>query len=249
MAFEQLYLSLPPMLQSVPFAALFDGERYLIERTGITYLSPDSYSYDLPLDKERFGRISLPLVIGYSDGGRLPFALEEAERIASSLDHAHLRTEQAATEDQFLTLCRRAGLIHLATHAVFRSDNPFFSWIRLADARPTVNDVYHLRLEGEPLVVVSACETALGSQRAGGRIGLNRALVAAGARAVLASLWKVDDVSTAELMVCFYDRLSAGQAAGDALRAAQLDTMVRYGHPLYWAGFVLLERPKELDAE
>lgn len=238
----RLYVSLHPALSSVPFAALFDGAHYLVERCEVVLMAGGLLASDFR------PHISAPLAVGYSDDGRLPFAVEEAKQVAkvlatnSAAKHLQLLIEEAATEAEFGQHSQRAGLIHLATHAAFRADNPFFSWVQLADARPTVADLYSWRLTGRPLVTLSACETGLSGRRGGGLIGFSRALMAAGAGAVVASLWKVDDASTAGLMERFYQRLAAGQVVSTALRATQLEVLRGSWHPLYWAGFVLIER-------
>ncbi len=234
---RQLYLTLPTPLNSVPFAALFDGARYLIERWQIAHVVSG-------LAREAGFRFSSPLVVGYSDGGRLPLAVIEAQRVAEAmhLDGSRLLLEGAATEAEFERQCRQADLIHLSTHAAFRADNPFFSWVQLADAHPTVADLYSFRLGGCPLVTLSACETGLSSLHGGGLIGLSRALMAAGARVVVASLWNIEDAATADLMERFYRQLKDGQTASAALRSAQLEMLKRLRHPLYWAGFVVIEQ-------
>jgi CHAT domain-containing protein len=96
---------------------------------------------------------------------------------------------------------------------------------------------------GAELVVLSACRTALGRQiRGEGLVGLTRGFMYAGAQQVLASLWKVDDLATAELMQRFYrGLLKRGLRPAAALRAAQLElaSSPRWSAPYYWAGFVL----------
>jgi CHAT domain-containing protein len=159
------------------------------------------------------------------------------------MDRVCLLKEEDATEAKFAERSRTADLIHLATHAAFRPDNPFFSWVRLADGRPTVADLYRLRLAGRPIITLSACETGLGGRRGGGLIGLSRALMFAGARGTIVSLWKVDDASTADLMARLYEALVEGYPVRRALRTAQLDTLQRREHPLFWAGFILIEHP------
>ena len=98
-----------------------------------------------------------------------------------------------------------------------------------------------LDLTGTELVVLSACETGLGQVRTGeGVYGLRRALVLAGAHSQLASLWKVSDTATEELMVNYYRRLLNGEGRGEALQAVQQAMIAspQYWHPYYWGAFV-----------
>jgi CHAT domain-containing protein len=115
------------------------------------------------------------------------------------------------------------------------------------DGLLTAEEVLWLDLSSADLVVLSACETALGERRSGeGMIGLRRAFGLAGARTVVSSLWSVDDRSTAELMRRFYENLwRRGQPRGGALRNAQLEMLARNrvvegdALPSTWGGFVL----------
>ena len=103
----------------------------------------------------------------------------------------------------------------------------------------TALEVTALDLWGTKLVVLSACETGVGTfSRGEGVYGLRRALVLAGADSQAASLWKVNDAVTQELMTAYYQRLAADEGRSDALREVQL-TMARKGwHPYYWAAFI-----------
>jgi len=105
-----------------------------------------------------------------------------------------------------------------------------------------MHEIYNLRLPAD-LVVLSACQTALGRDiRGEGLIGLTRGFMYAGARSVVASLWQVDDESTAELMKRFYRAmLKEKRRPADALRAAQLEMSrdKRWSAPFHWAGFIL----------
>ncbi|MBS1910891.1 MAG: CHAT domain-containing protein [Bacteroidetes bacterium] len=112
----------------------------------------------------------------------------------------------------------------------------------IADGIVTAYDVAHMNLSGTQLVVLSACETGLGDIMVGeGVFGLKRAFRAAGARAVMMSLWKVPDKQTAELMRLFYANwLDRGMTKPAALVAAQREMAGKYGDPYYWAAFVLV---------
>jgi CHAT domain-containing protein len=91
------------------------------------------------------------------------------------------------------------------------------------------------------LVVLSGCESALGrATLAEGVLGIASAFVCAGGRAVVASLWEVDDHTTADLMEGFYRELSLGRSVVSALQSAQMSLRARKPHPFFWAGFVVI---------
>lgn len=240
-AYRRLIVVPHGALHYLPFAALHDGQEYLVERFQISYLPGASL---LPARTSEVSAdlrgLSCPLILAYSDGGRLPHTLDEARQVAAALEGAEVFTEDEATEVRLREYGPACGLLHLATHGAFRADNPLFSWLRLADARLTVRDIYSLRLPRASLVTLSACETGLGGLRGGDVLGLSQSFLAAGARSLLLSLWAVDDVSTTQLMAAFYRRLAAGQTKVSALREAQQEVRKQYPHPFYWAGFVLV---------
>jgi CHAT domain-containing protein len=113
----------------------------------------------------------------------------------------------------------------------------------------TAEDVSALDLLDTELVVLSACDTGLGTESfSDGVMGLRRSFALAGARTVVMSLWKVPDAETRQLMVEFYRRLRTGAGRADALRAAQLQ--VRESHPdvFFWGAFICLGDPGPLGA-
>ena len=114
------------------------------------------------------------------------------------------------------------------------------SRILLADGALAVPDVFRLRLEAR-LVTLSACQTALSSLYSGDELlGLREALLYAGARSLLVSLWHVDDASTGDFMNEFYCRLLAGQSPTLALAATQRAMLGNGANPYNWAPFVLI---------
>lgn len=142
-------------------------------------------------------------------------------------------------------------IVHFATHGLLDNEHPELSGLVLSlvdpDGKPRdgfldLQDVYNLTIPAD-LVVLSACETGLGKEISGeGLVGLTRGFMYAGASRVVASLWKVDDVATSELMEEFYKgMLQAGLPPAAALRQAQLrmQKRKRWADPYYWAAFTL----------
>jgi CHAT domain-containing protein/Tfp pilus assembly protein PilF len=140
-------------------------------------------------------------------------------------------------------------IIHFATHGLVDSQHPELSGLVLSmvdkhgnpqDGFLQLQDIYNLKLPAN-LVVLSACETALGKEINGeGMVGLTRGFMYAGASRVVASLWKVSDVATATLMADFYRAMEKdGMPASAALRAAQINMwkQKRWSDPYFWAAF------------
>ena len=185
---------------------------------------------------------------------RLTASAAEIERIRRAVPDArtYLRTDASAAN---LLALNGPRLLHLATHGlVFGGGddalNPLLrALVALSGARHalrtgepgglvTALQISGLDLRGTELVVLSACETALGESRPGeGVAGLHQAFLAAGARTVISTLWKVPDRETAAFMAAFYARLATGAPASEALRATQLEMAAEHP-PRIWAAFV-----------
>ncbi len=185
---------------------------------------------------------------------RLPFTRSEAKSIfalapknksISALDF------DADREKLLKTDLSKYRIIHFATHGILHSEHPELSGIVLSlvneKGEPVngflrLNEIYNMNLNAD-LVVLSACQTALGKEvRGEGLIGLTRGFMYAGSPRVVASLWKVDDVATAELMKIFYQKmLKEKMRPAAALRAAKIAMMKqkRWAAPYYWAAFEL----------
>jgi len=163
--------------------------------------------------------------VGFDHDGRLPAAHAEARAIYELLLASAPQTGLTpnlllagdATEARLRELAPAAGLLHLATHGVFRQDNPLFSALRLADGWLTLADVERMDLRGTGLVTLSACETGAGDPRGGDLFGLSQAFLQAGAASLVASLWPVPDEATRRLMIGFYRHLIAGKGKAAAL--------------------------------
>ncbi|MGB7349119.1 MAG: CHAT domain-containing protein, partial [Candidatus Acidiferrales bacterium] len=225
------------VLHYLPFHALFDGERYLIDSHTISY-APSATIFALCQQKASVAR-GAPLVLGIPDA-QAPLILDEAKSVARTLANAELVLGSAANEQVLRTKGLHSRLIHVATHGTFRQDNPMFSGIRLGGAYLSLYDLYQLKLEAD-LVTLSGCATGLNVITAGDELlGLIRGLLYAGARSLLLSLWNVHDQSTAEFMGQFYKRYQAGTNKAAALRETMQDLRGRYPHPYYWAPFVLI---------
>lgn len=240
----RLFLVIPPGWHDVPFAALHDGQSYLIERFQLAHLSaPEVLLHSSAVRAPR----DRALIVGYSEQGRLPQTIGEAQQVADALQPVIRTTcllEEEATLDRLGAGIRASHLLHVATHAVFRPDNPLFSWVRLADARLTVADLYEMTLPQRPLVVLSACETGRGQPRGGGLLGMGRGFLAAGAAGLIVSLWKIEDQSSARVMVDMYTHLTASRDRADppaALCHAQRAAVRCAAHPFDWAGFIFIQ--------
>jgi len=171
---------------------------------------------------------------------RLPQSRREVEEIAALFPADRRKTylDREASEERAKAVGRDARIVHFATHGFVDDRTPFDSGLvlsipeELTEGRDNgllqVWEIFEsVRLDAD-LVVLSACETGIGEIRGGeGIIGLTRAFQFAGARSVLASLWRVEDEATAELMQRFYRHLRAGKAKDEALRAAQLELIRR----------------------
>jgi CHAT domain-containing protein len=225
------------VLHYVPFPALFDGERYMIDGKTISY-APSATILHRALTSKAGGDGKPPLLLGVSDP-TIPYAQAEVESIAALFPNADVRVGERATIGGLMENEKRPAFLHLSTHATFRADNPLFSALKLADGWVSVNDIYGMA-GSAPLVILSACETGRSQAAVGDElVGLCRGFFGAGARSLVVSLWMVDDDSTARLMTRFYEELRAGRSVNRALRAAQLAVKAELGHPYYWAPFIL----------
>ncbi len=239
-------------LHYLPFAALLEpgpgGETFLIESYDVAYAPSASVWTRLARRRPVEGRGLLAMA-------PLPDALPNSVREVRAISHgdrgAEVAVGPAATETRFMELAPGRRILHLATAGVLNNRNPLFSYVRLqpgptADGRLEVHEVFGLELAAD-LVVLSACETGLGT---GSRrevppgddwVGLVRAFLFAGAESVVASLWPVEDEVTARLMQEFYKNLGDGPSKARALAHAQRAFIYdeKRSSPFYWAAFGL----------
>jgi len=233
----------------VPFAALLDGDRYLIEDRPLRFAATLEDAARPP------PRGSGPVLLVANptfDAGQhlmldpLPGASAEVRSLAAIYRNVVPLEEDRATRAAFVAQARRASLIHYAGHAVFNDARPERSFLLLAGADTTgmltAQEVEAMRLDSVRLVVLSACSTLRSrSGRSGGFAGLSGALLTAGAGGVVGSLWEVNDRLAQPLMEGFHREYQRGADPASALREAQLNmlrsTEPRQRSPAVWAGF------------
>lgn len=225
-------------------AALFGGFDYNLSAEEVSYYASETRG-------------------GEEEWGYLPGSLDEVEAadeiLRGRLD-IDLYTGEEGLESRFKALSGAApDLLHVATHGYYfdgeedpmeRSGLVFSGANALKEEGPaesgedgllTAAEISQLDLRGTDLIVLSACQSGVGSISSDGVYGLQRAFKKAGVRSILMSLWKVNDQVTAEMMRLFYTNLAAGQDIRAAFQAARETLRQTYPDPLLWAPFVLLE--------
>lgn len=237
------------VLHYVPLAALHNGSDYLIDRFAVRLLPSASVMKYLRSGEATYSAGALTL--GNPDLGDprldLEFAQQEAVAIARMVPQSRAFLRKDASEAMLRKYGQGFRYLHFATHGEFKADNPLSSALFLAkdeqgDGLLTVSKLYSMRLDTD-LVTLSACETGLGKIANGDDVvGLTRGFLFAGAATIVASLWKVDDQATSDLMRAFYTNLSQTGKL-DALRRAQLEIKRQYPPPYFWAPFQLLGNP------
>jgi CHAT domain-containing protein len=230
-------------LHHLPFHALLEGDRYLIDDFSVSY-APSASVYALCAARTETNRSGGSLVFGVPDKGT-PYVLEEVHAVAARLPKARLFLGEEATDEVFRTEAPDARYLHVATHGVFRRDNPLFSSIRLGNSHLSLFDLYQLRLSAE-MVTLSGCSTGLHAIEGGDElVGLVRGLLCGGAQSAVVSLWDVNDSTTACLMGAFYGEIRKGVNKAEALRSAMLSLRQYQPHPYHWAPFVLVGKDRQ----
>ena len=216
-------------LRSLPLAALHNGQGFILERYSVSLMP------SISLTQTRHDDLAAVQVLaagaaefpgqGQTD---LPAVPVEVDAIAGQLwPGRSVLNQQFSIENLKRTQTEPFGLIHLATHADFRSGPPENSYIQLWDRRVPPGALRELGLADEPtveLLTLSACRTALGDREA--ELGFAGLAVQTGAKSALGSLWSVNDEGTMGLMTSFYEQLKQAPIKAEALRQAQL-AMIR----------------------
>jgi CHAT domain-containing protein len=232
-------------LHYLPWAALSDGQRFLVDRVTLQQLPSASVMQFLASRMPATARDML--LLGNPDLGDkamdLPGAEAEARAIKGIWPGSTILMRKAATKGALTKAGQLFRVIHVAAHGEFNSAQPLASRLLMSpegadNGQLTAGDLYSLRLNAD-LVTLSACETGMGKVLSGDDVvGLTRGFLYAGANNIVASLWPVSDDETKFLMTSFYGNLRKMPKV-DALRQAQLETKKRYPHPFYWSAFQL----------
>ncbi|MEH2389824.1 MAG: CHAT domain-containing protein [Nostoc sp.] len=245
---KTLVFVLDGRLRNIPMAALYDGKQYLIEKYAVA-LSPG-----LQLMATRsLHQNHLSAIVGGISQARagfsaLPGVESEVKQISKSVSSSMLLNQEFTTQ----ALAKRvksssASIVHLATHGQFSSrleDTFLLTW----DGKVNVKELSELLKNrgSDPskaieLLVLSACDTAAGDDRA--VLGLAGLAVKSGARSTIATLWPVKDQAAAMLMTRFYNQLRQPKITkAEALRQAQISLIRQtdFHDPFFWSGFVLI---------
>jgi CHAT domain-containing protein len=234
-------------LRAIPMAALHDGEAFLVQRFALAVTPGLSLVDPKPLEREDprplLGGVSAP-VQGFPALAMVADELTAVQEIYGGEvlldeDFDLERFEQALDEE-------RPAIVHLASHAVFSGD-PATSFLLTYDDRLTLDRMADIvgraKFSERPveLLMLSACETAAGNDRAA--LGLAGVAIQAGARSAMGSLWRISDAAAFELVVAFYRELKQpGISRAVALQRAQLSLMESpvLKHPFYWSPYLLI---------
>jgi CHAT domain-containing protein len=228
------------LLHHVPLHAAFDGSRYLIDKYTVTYApSASVFHACMSTNTRESGK---PLVAGLADK-RSPWIEHEVRQLGNLLPEAQVLLGPAATLSNVLTHAPSASIVHVASHGHFRNDNAMFSSIQLSGSSMSLFDIYRLRMSAR-LVVLSGCSTGMNNVLPGDELfGFARGFLYSGVPSVVVSLWNVNDLRSADLMVHFYKNLVSGLAKGKSLQLAMTAVRQEAPHPYYWAPFVLVGNP------
>jgi CHAT domain-containing protein len=234
-------------LRNLPMAALYDGQKYLVEKYRIV-LSPGLQLFPIGLATENLSVLAAGLTEARQGFNALPAVEQEIAQVKAKVKSSVL-LNQTFTEDNFKNSINNQAfpIVHLATHGQF-SSNPEETFLLTWNDRLSIEEfdrLFQTRrlgiLKPIELLVMSACQTAAGDNRA--TLGLAGFALRSGAKSTLATLWSVNDQSTANLMSEFYNQLTVENAnKAEALQQAQLKIMENpsYKHPYFWASFVLV---------
>jgi CHAT domain-containing protein/Tfp pilus assembly protein PilF len=243
---KQLSIIATGKLRYIPFETLYDKKtnEFLIQKYPVNYLTRIS-TRTIPDSTLKGGVLALGNPVPRSPQN-LPGSEVEVRDIAQLLSGSSAYIGNDATLDRFKTQAPRFPFLHLATHGCFqtggcKSLGMDENTLLFADSQFNIRDAALLGLQNTRLITLSACETAIQANSNGEEIsGMAYIFERAGAQAVMASLWSVDDVATKDLMVQFYQNINKGMSKNEALQQAKLSLLKQHPHPFYWSPFILI---------
>uniref|UniRef100_A0A7C4RTU6 CHAT domain-containing protein n=1 Tax=Desulfatirhabdium butyrativorans TaxID=340467 RepID=A0A7C4RTU6_9BACT len=235
------------LLRSIPFAAMHDGSKFLVQRYALA-VTPGLYLTDpKPIDPQGIKVLAMGLSEATQGFPALPYVTKEVAQISELMPGmAFLNKHFLASDIQQRLSEDNYSIVHIASHSYFTGDKDY-SYILTYDDRLNIQQldqclgIFRFRQKPLEMLTLSACETAVGDDRAA--LGLAGIAIKAGARSALASLWSIHDQSTSMLVMKFYQELlKPGVSRSQALQSAQMMLMEdeRYSHPIYWAPFLLI---------
>ncbi|MEH2444175.1 CHAT domain-containing protein [Nostoc sp.] len=245
---QTLVFVLDGRLRNIPIAALYDGKQYLIEKYAVALSPGMQLMAARSLQQNHISAIVAGISESRNGFSALPAVESEVKQISKTVPSSTLLNEQFTSQ----ALANRvksssASIVHLATHGQFSSrleDTFLLTW----DGEVNVKELSELLKNrgNEPskaieLLVLSACDTAAGDDRA--VLGLAGLAVKSGARSTIATLWPVKDKAAEMLMTYFYDQLRQPKITkAEALRQAQINTLRQtdFHDPFFWSAFVLV---------
>jgi hypothetical protein len=244
------------LLHGVPIHALTYRDGILLDAMTVSYApsaavfaASADHGAEVPTNGEtngqtvgHGGQVNRPLIVA-PDIPDLPWVADEARRIAALFPDAVSLMGVDATLEAVRSEARACDALHLATHGVFRSDNPTYSALELVDGWLSVGELAELS-GGRALICLSACHMGMSGVGPGDELlGLTRAVLGSGAQALIASLWAANDDTAPAYMEALYAGLRAGKSRAESLRDAALQTRRREAHPYFWAPFILVGAP------
>jgi len=244
------------ILRYIPLAALYDGKKWLVEKYQVNNLI--AYSLLNPDRKPLANTNNLRIFAG-AFGGKagenkfgtkgLPETISEVDNITKTFNNANKLIGQNFTAKNIKEKLAGNAIVHLATHALFDTESPLKSYILFGDgSKVTLDKINEWQLKDTDLVVLSACETGIGTFGNGAEIlGFGYQVQRAGARSAIASLWTVSDSGTQILMSGFYQNLQSKNILA-SIRASQLEMIKKtiktgepnFNHPYFWSSFVAI---------
>jgi CHAT domain-containing protein len=235
-------------LRNIPMGALHDGQKYLIEKYAVAVTPSLTLMEPRPFARENLQVVANGLTDGVQGFAPLGYVRQELASLKKLFGGTELMNQQfveANVEKEFAQ--ENYSIVHIASHGHFDSDAKK-TFVLTFDGKLTLDELEQLlrpsQLRDKPveLLTLSACQTAAGDDRAA--LGLAGVAIKAGARSAFATLWFVNDESSATLVSDFYTALRdhPDMSKARALRSAQIKLLAdqRYAHPCYWAPYLII---------